>query len=81
MTTALAEIIKFAIAKGIRTINLSPGTDVGKTRWGPRAVPISQLVQVERSMRSRAARSAYEFARSGSGWMAKLVVGLQRPHA
>jgi CelD/BcsL family acetyltransferase involved in cellulose biosynthesis len=78
MTTTLAEIIKFAITKGIRTVNLSPGTDVGKTRWGPREVPISQLVQVERGMRSRAARAAYEFARSGTGWIAKVVSGSRR---
>jgi CelD/BcsL family acetyltransferase involved in cellulose biosynthesis len=79
MTTVLAEIIKFAIAKGIRTVNLSPGTDVGKTRWGPREVPISQLVQVERSVRARVARKAYEFARSGKGWIGKITAGSRRP--
>jgi CelD/BcsL family acetyltransferase involved in cellulose biosynthesis len=73
MTTTLAEIIKCAIAKGIRIINLSPGTDVGKTRWGPREVPISQLLQVEQRWRSKAARTAYEFARAGTGWIAKLL--------
>jgi CelD/BcsL family acetyltransferase involved in cellulose biosynthesis len=81
MTTALAEIIKFAIATGIRTVNLSPGTDVGKTRWGPREVPISQLVQVKRSIRSRAARTAYEFVCSETGWIAKAVAGSRRPRS
>ena len=73
MTTTLAEIIKYAIAAGIRTVNLSPGTDVGKTRWGPREVPIAQVLQVEQRLYSKAARTAYEFARSGTGWIAKVV--------
>ena len=81
MTTTLAEIIKYAIAGGIRLINLSPGTDVGKTRWGPREVPISQLLQVEQRWRSKAARAAYEFVRSGTGWITKAVGRSQRPRS
>ncbi|HEY6457789.1 MAG TPA: GNAT family N-acetyltransferase [Steroidobacteraceae bacterium] len=80
MTTALAEIIKFAIANGVRTINLSPGTDIGKTRWGPRVVPIAQLLQVGARFRSRAARAAYEFSSSESrtGWLARALVPSRR---
>jgi len=80
MTTTLAEIIKFAIANGVRTINLSPGTDVGKTRWGPRVVPIAQLLQVGPRFRSRAARAAYEFSSSESraGWLAKALFASRR---
>jgi len=39
MTTTVAETIKWAIERRFRTVNLSPGTDVSKTRWG--AVPIT----------------------------------------
>ena len=35
MTTVVAEAIKFAIANGFRTVNLSTGLDVSKTRWSP----------------------------------------------
>ncbi len=80
MTTTLAEIIKLSISQGIRTINLSPGTDIGKTRWGPRAVPIGYLLQVPRNVRSRMARFAYEQAAgSENRWLAKSL-GLVRRH-
>lgn len=39
MTTTVAETFKWAIAQGVRRVNLSPGTDVSKTRWG--ASPIA----------------------------------------
>ena len=81
MTTTVAEIIKSAISQGVRTINLSPGTDVGKTRWGPREVPIGQLVQVRRRFRSRIARSAYEQVsgpETRTGWIAQLLRGVRR---
>jgi len=38
MTTTVAETFKWAIENGIQRVNLSPGTDVSKTRWG--ATPI-----------------------------------------
>ena len=34
MTTTVAEAIKWAIEQRFRRVNLSPGTDVSKTRWG-----------------------------------------------
>jgi CelD/BcsL family acetyltransferase involved in cellulose biosynthesis len=81
MTTTVAEIIKSSISQGVRTINLSPGTDVGKTRWGPREIPIGQLLQVGRRWRSRIARSAYEHAtrsETKAFWIAKLLSGVRR---
>ena len=35
MTTTVAETLKWAVEQGMRTVNLSPGNDVSKTRWGP----------------------------------------------
>jgi hypothetical protein len=34
MTTTVAEAIKWAIENRFKVVNLSPGTDVSKTRWG-----------------------------------------------
>jgi CelD/BcsL family acetyltransferase involved in cellulose biosynthesis len=76
MTTTLTEIIKFAIGQGMRTVNLSPGTDVSKTRWGPRQIGIARIIQVDKRLRSRAARFLYEHSlRSAAkgGWAAKLL--------
>jgi len=39
MTTTVAETLKWAIEQRIRYVNLSPGTDISKTRWG--AAPIA----------------------------------------
>ena len=38
MTTTVAEAIKWAIEQHFRLVNLSPGTDVSKTRWGGTAM-------------------------------------------
>jgi CelD/BcsL family acetyltransferase involved in cellulose biosynthesis len=81
MTTAVAEIIKLSISQGVRMINLSPGTDVGKTRWGPREIHIGQLLQVGRRFRSRIACSAYEQAsrsETKASWVGKLLGGVRR---
>ena len=64
MTTTLAEAIKYAIGRGMATVNLSPGTDVSKTRWGPRAIELGSAVQVARSLKSRLAYQLYLRARA-----------------
>ncbi len=66
MTTTVTEMIKYAIGQGLNTVNFSPGTDVSKTRWGPRLVPISQAVQVRKSLRSQLAWAGFRRARAGS---------------
>lgn len=38
MTTTLVEIIKWSIVNGFKVCNLSPGTDVSKTRWRPESI-------------------------------------------
>jgi CelD/BcsL family acetyltransferase involved in cellulose biosynthesis len=65
MTTTVVEAIKYAISQGYRTVNLSPGTDVSKTRWGPREIQIARATQVCPSARSRLAWNLYSRARSG----------------
>ena len=53
MTTAVAETLKWAIEQGIRSVNLSPGTDVSKTRWGASAIALHNGVLVSSQRRSR----------------------------
>ncbi len=67
MTTTVAEAIKYAISQGFSTVNLSPGTDVSKTRWSPREVPIAQVTQVFPSVISRVAWAFYRRATANPG--------------
>jgi len=67
MTTTMAETIKYAIAQGIKTVNLSPTKDISKTRWGPRQIDYQSAYEQNRRLRSRLARRAYMTARSGEG--------------
>jgi CelD/BcsL family acetyltransferase involved in cellulose biosynthesis len=63
MTTTVAEAIKYAIAQGLRSVNLSPGTDVSKTRWGPRQMRIWQATQTANRWRSRAVRGCFAYVK------------------
>ena len=77
MTTTVAEAIKYAIAEGLDTVNLSPGTDVSKTRWGPREVPYLTAFEVSKRLRSRIVGHAYVKARSGAGlqrWLLQRLI-------
>jgi CelD/BcsL family acetyltransferase involved in cellulose biosynthesis len=67
MTTTVAEAIKYAIAQGLKTVNLSPVKEISKTRWGPRQVDYQAAYQQGGRLRSRIARHAYLRARSADG--------------
>ena len=54
MTTCVAEAIKWAIAQGLTTVNLSPGRDQSKTRWHPVEVPLREARLVSPSRRAPA---------------------------
>jgi hypothetical protein len=73
MTTTVAEAIKYAIAHGLKTVNLSPAKDVSKTRWGPRQVDYTSVYENAGRLRSRLAREAYLKARSGEGLPSKVL--------
>jgi CelD/BcsL family acetyltransferase involved in cellulose biosynthesis len=64
MTTTLVEALKYAISQGFASVNLSPGTDVSKTRWAPRVVPFARATQVAPSPLSRMAFNLYSLART-----------------
>jgi CelD/BcsL family acetyltransferase involved in cellulose biosynthesis len=59
MTTTVAEAIKYAIDRGLATVNLSPGTDVSKTRWGPRLVHVDQAIERRSGLVPRLAYASY----------------------
>jgi len=53
MTTTVAETLKWAIEQGIRSVNLSPGTDVSKTRWGASPIVMNNGVLVSPERRGQ----------------------------
>jgi len=81
MTTTVAEAIKYAIAHGLKTVNLSPGADVSKTRWGPRVVEHPMIYEYNRRLRSRLVAGIYIAAKHGEGlpsWVAKRLSPARR---
>jgi CelD/BcsL family acetyltransferase involved in cellulose biosynthesis len=81
MTTTVAEVIKSAIAQGIKTVNLSPTKDISKMRWSPRQVDYNSAYEQARRLRSRLARRAYVKARSGAGlqsWVLQHLIPARR---
>ena len=73
MTTTVAEAIKYAIAQGLKTVNLSPAKDISKTRWGPRQVDYASVYENAGRLRSRLARDAYLRARGGAGLQSRVL--------
>jgi CelD/BcsL family acetyltransferase involved in cellulose biosynthesis len=63
MTTAVAEILKHAIAQGVPSVHLSMGSDTSKARWGPEMPLYHDAVTVRPRLRSHAALDVYTFFR------------------
>ncbi|MEP7051006.1 MAG: GNAT family N-acetyltransferase [Pseudomonadota bacterium] len=62
MTTTVAEAIQYAIAHGMKTVNLSTGNDVSKTRWNPVEIVTRQALLVSPCKRAELARDVYRHA-------------------
>ena len=73
MTTTLAEALRYAIAIGLETVNLSTTADRAKLRWRPRRIDFRSALVHRDSVRSRLACSAYRVAVSGSGAPQRLL--------
>jgi CelD/BcsL family acetyltransferase involved in cellulose biosynthesis len=58
-TTLVAECIKLAIDRGIRSVNLSSGTDLSKTRWGPQEHCVSGVRMIPSNLTSRVIASGH----------------------
>ncbi|HEX4478001.1 MAG TPA: GNAT family N-acetyltransferase [Polyangiaceae bacterium] len=63
MTHLVAEAIKYAIARGLRSVNLSTGIDVSKTRWSPWIVETKTFALPSQRARARATMRAYDDVR------------------
>jgi CelD/BcsL family acetyltransferase involved in cellulose biosynthesis len=77
MTTTMAEAIKYAIAAGLTSVNLSPSRDLAKTRWGPRQVDYASVDETRERLHSRLAYRAYRKARDSATplWLRRLTTG------
>jgi hypothetical protein len=62
MTTTVAEAIQYAILHGMKSVNLSTGNDVSKTRWNPVEVVTRQALLVSPCWRAELARDVYRHA-------------------
>lgn len=62
MTTTVAETFKYAIANGIRTVNLSLTGEQSKLRWRPRRVEFRTALVGRQSLSSRIKCGAYRAA-------------------
>jgi CelD/BcsL family acetyltransferase involved in cellulose biosynthesis len=78
MTTTMAEALRYAIAQGLRTVNLSPTPIRSKLRWRPRLVELRSCVVHRRALGSRLACGAYGMAASSQGLPARLLRRLLR---
>jgi CelD/BcsL family acetyltransferase involved in cellulose biosynthesis len=74
MTTTMSEAIRYAIASGLRTVNLSLTAEQSKLRWRPRRVEYhTGLLLHRQSLSSRLVYGAYRVAVSGHGVPARLL--------
>jgi CelD/BcsL family acetyltransferase involved in cellulose biosynthesis len=74
-TTVVVEAIKYAIANGFRTLNLSTGRDLSKTRWAPREIVYRSVEFSSETyisiLKHRGYRAFFNLVRHGSpnGWL------------
>jgi CelD/BcsL family acetyltransferase involved in cellulose biosynthesis len=81
MTTTVAEAIKYAIAQGLASVNLSPTKDISKTRWGPREVTYRSAYQLGARLHSGLVHRAYLKARAAEGiesWVLRRLIPARR---
>jgi CelD/BcsL family acetyltransferase involved in cellulose biosynthesis len=67
MTTTVAEAIRYAIEHGFGRVNLSTGSDVSKTRWGPSSRVTRAAMLHSPSVRSKLTHRVYQHALSAIG--------------
>jgi CelD/BcsL family acetyltransferase involved in cellulose biosynthesis len=64
MTTLVAEAIQYAIAQGLKSVNLSTGNDVSKARWRPVELVTRQALVISPCKRAEIAHHVYKHALS-----------------
>jgi len=78
MTTTEAEALRYAIAQGVPTVNLSPTVTRSKLRWRPRLVERRSCLVHRETFSSRVACRAYCMAAASQGLPAQLLRRLLR---
>ncbi len=73
MTTMMAEVMRYAIAMGLKSVNLSLVGEQSKLRWRPRRVDFYSALVHRDSVRSRLACGAYRLAMSGESRPRRLL--------
>ena len=78
MTTVVVEAMKYAIAQGFRTLNLSTGRDVSKTRWAPTEVQYREVEfsspSMMHSLKHRGYRAILQYMRqqrASNSWVSR----------
>jgi CelD/BcsL family acetyltransferase involved in cellulose biosynthesis len=75
MTTTLAEALRYAIASGLTSANLSPNPEQSKLRWRPRRVSYHSALIQHDSLGSRIACRAYRLVLTSQGAPGRLLKG------
>jgi len=78
MTTLMAEVVRYAIASGLSSVNLSLVGELSKLRWRPRRVDFYSALVHRDSVRSRLACGAFRLVVSGSSPRQRLLRRLLR---
>jgi CelD/BcsL family acetyltransferase involved in cellulose biosynthesis len=73
MTTTQVEAFKYAIAHGIRSVNLSLTAEQSKVRWRPRTVRFHSALVHRKLLRSRIVSAAYRAAVTRRGPTARML--------
>jgi len=73
MTTMMVEVMRYAIASGLRSVNLSLLAEHSKIRWRPRRVDFYSALVHRDSLRSRLVCRAYHMTMSGQGVPGRLL--------
>ena len=73
MTTTVAETIRWAIDQRFALVNLSPGRDVSKTRWGPEEISFRQAYLPSRSLRGELVHRAWVELGNRSSRLGRLI--------
>ncbi len=79
MTTTLAESFKYAIAHGIKSVNLSLTANQAKNGWRPRIVRFRSALVPRKAVRSRIVSSAYRVA-IRQGLAGRMLRAISWPH-
>jgi CelD/BcsL family acetyltransferase involved in cellulose biosynthesis len=74
MTVLVAEMFKWALAHGVKRINLSSGQDQSKMRWKPHEVLFRDVVQVSPALRGRVAFGLFRAYEALGGTRLKATV-------